>query len=168
MRRFPVFLLPAAAVVLLLLLSGCAGKLPAPPAESSAALSIETLPPAETTAPAPAPVSAFTYRPPPPRATVPPADLDRAFVDAAAACYRQTPVIADMTTHMAFLTCMQKAPTPAGTCARGYRDTIFHYMNEDDTTGGYARETHNTQLARDEFNRSMIYDTTSQQFVPCG
>lgn len=180
MRRLPVFFTISAALVLVLLMSGCAGKLPAPPAESSVNMPAETaavmttepafiitMEPALPVTPAQTPV--WTYRAPPTTLVtiVPAADLDRAFVEAAAICFQKTPVIADITTHMAFLTCMQKTPNPAGDCARGYRDTVLRYMNEDDTTAGYSRETHNTHLARDAFNRSMTYDATSQQFVPC-
>jgi hypothetical protein len=173
MRRLSVPVILSAAIVLMLVLSGCAGKLPAPPAESAPGFPVEVAPvtmpgqePVMTTAQAPA----WTYRPPPPASatlTLAPADADKAFVDAADVCFNKTPVISDITTHIAFVTCMKSTPLPAGACARNYRSNALKYTNDDDTTSGYARETHNTHLAREAYTKGFAYDAPSQQFVPC-
>jgi hypothetical protein len=171
MRGLPV-LVPA-AVILMLVVSGCTGKLPAPPAESASDFQIEIPPfpmgaqePAMTTAQAPA--WAFRTPPSPSVTTLSDADADQAFADAAEACYNGTPVISNITTHISFVTCMDRTPKPAGACARNYRSNALRYTNDDDTTAGYARETQNTHLARDAYYRNLAYDAPAQQFVPCG
>jgi hypothetical protein len=164
MRRLPVPVLVSAAIVLMLIMSGCTGKLPAPPAESALDSLVATAP---VTTTAQVPVMTLRAFPSPSASPLPDADADQAFVDAAEVCYNKTPVISDLATHMAFVTCMMKTPVPAGACARNYRYYALKYTNDDDTTSGFARETHNTHLAREAFSKNLAYDAPSQQFVPC-
>jgi len=164
MRKLAVPFLVSAAIVLMLVMSGCAGKLPAPPAESALDSLVATVP---VTTRAQAPVITFRALPSPSASPLSNADVDRAFIDAAEVCYNKTPVISDLATHMAFVTCMMKTPAPAGACARNYRYYALKYTNDDATTSGFARETHNTHLAREAFSRNLAYDAPSQQFMPC-
>lgn len=156
MQRCPVLALVAGAVILMVLLSGCTARQPVVPA---------TVPPLVTdTEP---PVITRSVVRTPAAEPVPDTSEDQRFVDAAEACYRDTPVIANLTTHLAFLTCMKNTPKPAGACAQSYRYNALKYTNDDDTTSGYARETHNTHLAREAFYRNLAYDALRQEFVVC-
>jgi hypothetical protein len=148
--------LTIAALVFLLLAAGCTTSKPAPAPVTT--IPVTTI---QTTVPTPAPV-----------ATTPPgwddAMKDKAFTDAADACMNSTPVIANITTHLAFATCMKNTPLPSGNCALNYRYYVLKYTNEDTTTAGFARQTKNALLAHDAYLRGEGYDGVSQQYVPCG
>ena len=92
---------------------------------------------------------------------------DKQFIDAAEACYRDTPQITNLTTHNTFLKCMQNTSDPASVCAKSYKRDALKYTNVDDTTAGYQRETHNVHLARSMFFKNMAYNATRQEFEPC-
>jgi len=92
---------------------------------------------------------------------------DKQFIDAAEACYRDTPQIINLTTHNTFLKCMQNTSDPASVCAKSYKRDALKYTNVDDTTAGYQRETHNVHLARSMFFKNMAYNATRQEFEPC-
>ena len=148
--------LSIAAIVVLLLAAGCTTSKPAPVPVTT--IPVTTI---QTTVPTPTPVP-----------TTPPgldeAAKDKAFTDAADACMNSTPVIANITTHLTFATCMKNTPLPAGNCALNYRYYVLKTTNEDLTTAGFARQTKNAQLARDAYFRGEGYDGVSQQYVPCG
>ena len=92
---------------------------------------------------------------------------DREFSDAAELCYNNTPVIADISTHEAFVTCMQKTPEPTSVCAKNYKHNALRYTNDDGTTAGYQRITHNTRLFREAFYKNLTYNPIRQTFEPC-
>jgi hypothetical protein len=92
---------------------------------------------------------------------------DNQFIDAAEACYRNTPQITNLTTHNTFLKCMQNTSDPTSVCAKSYKRDALKYTNVDDTTAGYQRETHNVHLARSMFYENMAYNATRQEFEPC-
>jgi len=92
---------------------------------------------------------------------------DQRFIDAAEACYQNTPQITNLTTHNTFLKCMQNTSDPTSVCAKSYKRDALKYTNVDDTTAGYQRETHNVHLARSMFFEHMAYNATRQEFEPC-
>jgi hypothetical protein len=92
---------------------------------------------------------------------------DLKFVDAAETCYKDTPLITNISTHMAFVTCMQKTPHPMSVCALNYRNYALKYTNEVDTTAGNQRETYNVHLFRFAFFSNLTYNRTRQRFEPC-
>ena len=87
---------------------------------------------------------------------------------AADACYRKTPVITDISTHLEFATCMKNTPLPSGNCARNFRYYVLKSTNEDVTTAGFARQTTTARLAREAFLRGEGYDGVRLEYVPCG
>jgi hypothetical protein len=149
--------LAVAALVFLLLMAGCTTR---PAAESVATPPATTV---QTTA-------ATTLMMVVPTATeeMPNTTADRAFADAAEACYRKTPVITNISTHLEFATCMKDTPLPSGNCARNYRYYVLKSTNEDATSAGFARETTTARLAREAFLRGEGYDGIRQEYVPCG
>ena len=154
--RYPAPVLAVAALVFLLLLAGCTGR----PAAEPAAAPATTLPTTAAT-PAMTVVPAATTE-------MPDTIADQVFADAAEACYRDTPVITDLTTHLAFATCMKDTPIPPGNCARNFRYYVLKATNEDPTSAGFARETNTARLAREAYLRGEGYDAISQAYVPCG
>lgn len=151
----PVF--AVAAVVFLLLMAGCTTK---PAAEPAAATPAPTVPaPAATTLATAVPAAT---------GELPDTTADRTFADAAEACYRKTPVITDLATHLAFATCMKDTPLPSGNCAQNFRYYVLKSTNEDATSAGFARETTTARLAREAFLRGEGYDGIRQEYVPCG
>lgn len=154
-RLAPV--LAIAALVFLLLIAGCTTQ---PAAEPVA------IPPA-TTVQTTAATTLMTVVPP---ATEELASsvADRAFADAADTCYRKTPVITNISTHLEFATCMKDTPVPSGNCARNYRYYVLKATNEDANSAGFARETNTARLAREAFLRGEGYDGIRQEYVPCG
>jgi len=155
-RIYFVSALTIAALVFLLLVAGCTTSKPAPAAVTS--VPVTTI---QTTVPTPTPVP-----------TTPQgwddAAKDKAFTDAADACYNSTPVISNLTNHLTFATCMKDTPLPSGNCAVNYRYYVLKFTNEDTTTAGFARQTKNAQLARDAYLRGEGYDAIHQVYVPCG
>ncbi len=152
--RYLVPALAAAALVLLLLVAGCTTTTPTPTPTSPT--------------PTPAPTTIVTTVPTTVEVTPDEAAMDKAFADAADACYRATPVITNITTHLAFATCMADTPLPMGNCARNYRYYVLKNTNEDPTSAGFARETTNSRLAREAYLRGEGWDGASLQYVKCG
>jgi hypothetical protein len=156
MKRSPAPLFAFAALVFLLLVAGCSTSTPAP-----ATVTSTPAPTVQTT------VATAVMTPVP--TTVPPEQVaDKQFADAADACFNSTPIITDLTTHLAFATCMKNTPHPPGNCAQNYRYYVLKDTNEDLTTAGFARETTNAHLARDAYLRGEGYNGTSLEYVPCG
>jgi len=93
---------------------------------------------------------------------------DKPFADAAELCFTETPVITNLSTHLAFVTCMQKTPQPTSACAKKFRADVLKYTNDDDTTSGFRRETHNAQVFRLAFYTNESYNKEKGVFEPCG
>lgn len=154
--KYPASVFAVAALVFLLLLAGCTSKPAAEPVTSTPAITtVQT------------PVTTMTAVPTPTEA-LPDPTADKKFSDAAEACYNSTPAITDLTTHLAFATCMKDTPLPSGNCAMNYRYYVLKSTNEDTTSAGFARETSTVHLARDAFLRGEGYDGIRQEYVPCG
>jgi hypothetical protein len=145
-----------AALVFLLLMAGCTSKPAAEPITTTPATTIQTT---VTTIMTVVPTTVEEWSS---------STADRAFVDAADICYKNTPVITNLSTHLAFATCMKDTPLPSGNCALNYRYYVLKYTNEDTTTAGFARETSNARLAREAYLRGEGYDGVRQEYVPCG
>jgi hypothetical protein len=92
---------------------------------------------------------------------------DMKFVDAAETCYKDTPMITNISTHTVFVTCMQKTPHPTSVCALNYRSNALKYTKDDDTTAGNQRETYNVHLFRSAFFSNLTYNPIRLQFEPC-
>jgi len=144
-----------AAVVFLLLMAGCTSKPAAEPVTTAPATTIQTTITTMTVVPTPTEV-------------LPDTTADKAFVNAADTCYNKTPVITDLTTHLAFATCMKDTPLPSGNCALNYRYYVLKSTNADPTTAGFARETTTARLAREAFLRGEGYDGIRLEYAPCG
>ncbi len=145
-----------ACLVFLLLMAGCTTSKPA--AEPVTTLPATTL---QTT------VTTMTVVPTPTE-VLPDQAADKKFADAADACFTQTPVITNISTKMAFATCMKDTPRPLGNCALNYRYYVLKYTNEDTTTAGFAREMENSRLAREAYFRGEGFDSVRLEYVPCG
>jgi len=143
-----------AALVFLLLAAGCTSKPAAEPVMTAPATTVQTT------------VTTMTVVPTP--TALPTPTPDEKFVVAADACYNSTPAITDLTTHLAFATCMKNTPLPTGNCAQNYRYYVLKSTNEDATTAGFARETTTARLAREAFLRGEGYDGVRLEYVPCG
>jgi hypothetical protein len=148
--------LAIAALVFLFLMAGCTTSKPA-------ATPVPTIPPTtvQTTI-------VITTVVPTPTEVLPDQTADKKFTDAADACYNKTPVITNLTTHLAFATCMKDTPLPSGNCALNYRYYVLKHTNEDATSAGFARETEHARLARDAFLRGEGYDGVRLEYTPCG
>jgi hypothetical protein len=160
MKGSSVFLVMVAVVVMMTAISGCTSttKSPAAPAENT---------PAATYTPAPTP--SFTTMPTSAPAPVPDTEAiaDKAFYDAAAACSAATPVISNVTTQLAFTTCMQNAPDPKGVCAVNYKYNVLKATKDDATSAGYSRENKRIPLTRDAYERNMSYNTVTDTVEEC-
>lgn len=150
---FPAPVFAAAALVFLLLVAGCTTQQAAAPVNTPLPTAVQTT------------VTTMTATPTP-TAVLP--DPDKAFADAADICYQKTPVITNLTTHLAFATCMKDTPLPPGNCAQNFRYYVLKATNEDASTAGFARETNTARLAREAFIRGEGYDGIRQEYVPCG
>ena len=144
-----------AALVFLLIMAGCTGKPAAEPVTTTPATTIQTTATTMTVVPSPTEV-------------LPDTTADKKFADAADACFNKTPVITNISTKLAFATCMKDTPLPLGNCALNYRYYVLKYTNEDATTAGFARETENSRLAREAYFRGEGYDSVRLEYVPCG
>ena len=144
-----------AALVFLLIMAGCTGRPAIEPVATTPARTIQTT--ATTMTVVPSPTDVF-----------PDTTADKKFADAADACFNKTPVITNLSTHLAFATCMKDTPLPLGNCALNYRYYVLKYTNEDTTSAGFARETENSRLAREAYLRGEGYDGVRQEYVPCG
>ena len=143
------------ALVFLLLMAGCTGKPAAEPVATTPVTTIQTTMTTMTVVPTVIEV-------------LPDPAADKKFVEAADACYNKTPVITNLSTKLAFATCMKDTPLPLGNCALNYRYYVLKYTNEDATTAGFARETENSRLAREAYFRGEGYDSVRLEYVPCG
>ena len=155
--KSPASVFAVAALVFLLLLAGCASKPAAEPVAAIPAMTVQTT--AATTMMTVVPTA---------MEELPDTTADKAFTDAADACYRKTPVITDISTHLEFATCMKNTPLPSGNCARNFRYYVLKSTNEDVTTAGFARQTTTARLAREAFLRGEGYDGVRLEYVPCG
>jgi hypothetical protein len=159
MKNTSVFMVIMAVVVLMAALSGCTSTNPPVAPVQSTPVVMDT----------PAPTAAVTVMPT--SVPVPAPDnsavADKKFADATETCFTTTPVISDVTTHLAFVTCMQNTPEPKGLCALNYRNNVLKYTKDDATTAGYARETTRIKLARDAFSRNMSYNSQTDKAEPC-
>jgi hypothetical protein len=153
--KYPASVFAVAALVFLLLMAGCTSKPAAEPVTTAPVTTIQTTVTTMTVVPTP------TVELPDPMA-------DKVFTDAADACYLKTPVITNLTSHLAFATCMKDTPLPPGNCAQNFRYFVLKSTNEDATSAGFARETTTARLARDAFLRGEGYDGIRQEYVPCG
>ncbi len=149
--------LAVAALVFLLLMAGCTTQPAAEPVRITLAPTVQTTVATTIVTVVPTPVEEWSGL-----------TADRAFVEAADACYNKTPVITDLTTHLAFATCMKDTPLPSGNCAINYRYYVLKATNEDPTTAGFARETTTARLAREAYLRGEGYDGIRLEYAPCG
>lgn len=147
-------------IVLMVAISGCTStnSPPVAPVTSTPAVTYTPAPtPALTTMPTstPAPTPDMT------------AIADKAFVDAAEVCRAATPIISDVTTQLAFTTCIQDAPDPKSVCAVNYKYNILKATKDDATSAGYSRENKRIPLTRDAYNRNMSYNTMTDTVEAC-
>jgi hypothetical protein len=152
--KYPASVFAVVALVFLLLLAGCTSTPAAGPVTTAPATTVPT------------PITTMTVVPTP--TVLPTPTPDEKFVVAADACYNSTPAITDLTTHLAFATCMKNTPLPTGNCAQNFRYYVLKATNEDSTTAGFARETTTAHLAREAFLRGEGYDGDRLEYVPCG
>ncbi len=160
MKGSSVFIVIMAAIVLMVAISGCTStnNPPVTPVTSTPAVTYTPAPtPALTTMPTSAPA------PTPDTAAI----ADKAFADAADACTAATPLISDVTTQLAFTTCLQNAPDPKGVCAVNYKFNILKATKDDATSAGYSRENKRILLVRDAYNRDMSYNTMTDTVEAC-
>lgn len=149
-----------AVVILMVAISGCTStnNPPVAPVESTPAVTYTpALTPALTTMPTSAPA------PTPDTAAI----ADKAFADAADACIAATPVISDLTTQLAFTSCLQDAPDPQGVCAVNYKYNILKTTKDDATSAGYSRENMRIPLVRNAYNRDRSYNTITDTVEAC-
>jgi hypothetical protein len=92
---------------------------------------------------------------------------DKAFVDATEVCIAATPVISNVTTQLAFSTCMQNTPDPKGVCAVKYKYNILKATKDDATSAGYSRENKRIPLVREAYSRNMSYNTMTDTVEAC-
>jgi hypothetical protein len=148
--------LAIAALLFLILAAGCTTSTPAPaPVTTPPVTTVPTTVATPTTVPTPSTEQLNAI-------------ADKAFADAADACFNSTPVITDLLTRQGFATCIKDIPLPPGNCAQNYRYYLLKYTNEDFSTAGYARETANNLLAREAYLRGEGYDGVGQEYAPCG
>ncbi|MFA5266823.1 MAG: hypothetical protein WC379_02540 [Methanoregula sp.] len=148
--------LAIATLVFLLFIAGCTTNKPvAEPVVSTPAMTVQTIATTMTVVPATTAVSTTVTD-------------DKLFADAAEACYNNTPVITDLSSHLAFATCMKDTPLPSGNCAVNFRYYVLKSTNEDATTAGFARESATARSAREAFLRGEGYDGIRQEYAPCG
>jgi hypothetical protein len=145
-----------AALVFLLLMAGCTSKPTAEPVATTPVTTIQTT------------MTTMTVVPTVVEVLPDAAAADKKFVAAADTCYNKTPVITNLSTKLAFSTCMKDTPLPLGNCALNYRYYVLKYTNEDATTAGFARQTENSRLAREAYFRGEGYDSVRLEYVPCG
>jgi PBP1b-binding outer membrane lipoprotein LpoB len=160
MKGSSVFIVIMAVVVMMVALSGCTSTNDPPVAQvtSTPAVTFTTAPtPALTTMPTPVPT------PVPDTAAI----ADKAFVDAAEACIAATPVISNVTTQLAFTTCVQNTPDPKGVCAVKYKYNVLKATKDDATTAGYSRENKRIPLVREAYSRNMSYNTMTDTVEAC-
>jgi hypothetical protein len=160
MKGSSVFIVIMAVVVLMTALSGCTS------ANNPPVVQVQSTP-AVTYTPAPTPVVTVmpTSVPSPQPDTA--AIADKAFARAADACIAATPVISDVTTQLAFTTCLQNAPDPKGVCAVNYQYNILKATKDDVTSAGYSRENKRIPLIRDAYTRGLSYNTLTDTVEAC-
>lgn len=160
MKRSSVFVVVMAAVILMAALSGCTSTSSPPVVPVATTLAV-----ADTPAPTPLVTAVSTTAPvPTPDAA---AIADKKFADATKACYADNPVISDVATQQAFVSCMQNTPDPKGVCALNYKDNILKYTKDDDTSAGYSRENSRIQRAKAAFDRNLSYNYLTDKDEEC-
>jgi hypothetical protein len=92
---------------------------------------------------------------------------DQKFIDAIETCFVETPEITNTSTHLKFMSCLQDAPNPIGSCEKTYREYLLEYTASESSTAGYKRATYNTHLIRDEFSRGFILDKVTGEERAC-
>lgn len=149
-----------AVVILMAALSGCLNSNSPPmvqaaitPTVTYTAAPVPTVTQLPTAAPVPEPDSG--------------AIADAAFARAADACIAANPVISNITTQLAFTTCLQNAPYPTGLCAVNYKYNLLKTTKDDATSAGYSRENRRIPLVRDAYNRNLSYNTQTDTVGPC-
>ena len=160
MKGSSVFWVIMAVVVLMVAMSGCTSTNNPPVAQVKSTPAI-TYTPAPTPALTAMPTSAPA--PTPDKAAI----ADKAFADAADACIAATPVISNVTTQLAFTTCMQNAPDPKSVCAVNYQYNILKATKDDATSAGYSRENKRIPLIRDAYTKNMSYNTMTDTVEAC-
>ena len=160
MKRSSVFLMIVAVVVLMAALSGCTST-NSPPAVQVTNTPAITVTPAPTTAVTILPATTTVAEPDPE------AIADKKFADATEACYSANPVISNVATQQAFVSCIQNTPEPKGLCALNYKNNILKYTKEDDTSAGYLRENTRLKLARDAYRKNLSYNYLTDQAEAC-
>jgi len=143
------------ALVILVSLSGCVDNQPVAPTEVKPVIT-ETPTLVSNKSVEPAPIEK-------PQESVD----DEKFLEAVETCFLETPEITNKSTHLKFMSCLQNAPSPVGSCEKTYREYLLEYTAADSSTAGYKRATYNTHLIRDEFSRGFILDKVTGQERPC-
>jgi hypothetical protein len=160
MKQSSVFVVIMAVVILMAALSGCLNS------SSPPVVQVATTPLVTYTA---APIPTVTLLPT--AAPVPEPDsgaiADTAFAGAADACIAANPVISNITTQMAFTTCLQNAPYPSGLCAVNYKYNLLKTTKDDVTSAGYSRENMRIPLVRDAYSRNLSYNTQTDTVGAC-
>jgi hypothetical protein len=161
MKHSLVFVVIMAVVILMTALSGCTSTSSPPvvPVETTTAVTYTPLP-----TPTGTPLATATPGPQPDAAAI----ADKQFVDAIEACYAENPSIANVSAQLAFISCTQNTPDPAGMCARNYKSNILRFTKDDDTSAGYLRENTRIQQARDAYSRNLSYNYLTDKAEACG
>jgi hypothetical protein len=165
MKGSTEFIIIMAVVVTMAALSGCTST-SSTGAYSPPAVQVQSTPAITyTSAPGPA-VTSMPASPPVPAPDAG-AVADKAFADAAKACFSATPVVSDVTTQLAFTTCIQNTPDPKGLCAVNYKDNILKATKDDPTSAGYSRENKRIPLIQDAYSGNMSYNTRTDTVEAC-
>jgi len=160
MKRSSVFVVIMTVVILMAALSGCTNT-NSPPVVPVAAT------PAAADTPVPTPVLTTMQTTAPAAEPDMEAVVDEKFVAAAEACLAATPVISDIATNQAFVSCMQNTPDPKGLCALNYKNNVLKYTKDDDTSAGYSRENKRIQRARNAYSKNLSYNYLTDQDEAC-
>lgn len=144
------------ALVIFVSISGCVNNQPVTPPEVKPVIT-------ET----PTVVSNESIEPAPTEKLQEKSVEDEKFLEAVEMCFLETPEITNKSTHLKFMSCLQNAPNPVGSCEKTYREYLLEYTAADSSTAGYKRATSNTHLIRDEFSRGFILDKVTGEERPC-
>ncbi len=160
MKRSLVLVVIMAVVMVMTALSGCTSTTTPPGVKVANTFTV-------TSTPAPTSVIPTLTTPAP----VPEPDLaaiaDKKFVDATEACYLANPIISNVATQQAFVSCIQNTPDPKGVCALNYKNNVLKYTKDDNTSAGYQRENTRIQLARDAYSKNLSYNHLTDKAEAC-
>lgn len=160
MTRSLVFVAIIAVVFLMTALSGCTSTTTPPDVKVANTFTV-------TYTPAPVPtITTLPTTPPVPEPDVT-VIADKKFVDATEACYSANPVISNVSTQLAFISCMQNTPDPKGVCASNYKSNVLKYTKDDATSAGYLRENTRIQRARDAYSKNLSYNYLTDMAEAC-